>query len=88
MPRKTGRTSLIWQAMQPWQKAVREMCLRGVITGLLAQGMDGFQSAVTGVFLHACGGDEARDKKGGYSVLARDLIHGIQVAMKKAKECN
>ena len=62
--------------------------LAGVITGLLAQGMDGFQSAVTGVFLHACGGDEARDKKGGYSVLARDLIHGIQVAMKKAKECN
>ena len=49
--------------------------LAGVITGLLAQGMDGFQSAVTGVFLHACGGDEARDKKGGYSVLARDLIH-------------
>ena len=45
--------------------------LAGVITGLLAQGMDGFQSAVTGVFLHACGGDEARDKKGGYSVLAR-----------------
>ena len=37
--------------------------LAGVITGLLAQGMDGFQSAVTGVFLHACGGDEARDKK-------------------------
>ena len=62
--------------------------LAGVITGLLAQGMDGFQSAMTGVFLHACGGDEARDKKGGYSVLARDLIHGIQVAMKKAKECN
>lgn len=46
--------------------------LAGVITGLLAQGMDGFQSAVTGVFLHACGGDEARDKKGGYSVLARE----------------
>ena len=63
--------------------------LAGVITGLLAQGMDGFQSAVTGVFC-CMPVVEMRQgiKNGGYSVLARDLIHGIQVAMKKAKECN
>ncbi len=86
MPRKTGRTSLIWQAMQPWQKAVQGDVLAGVITGLLAQGMDGFQSAVTGVFLHACGGDEARRiKKRWLQCSRKDLIHGIQVAMKKSK---
>ncbi|MCC2253563.1 NAD(P)H-hydrate dehydratase [Ruminococcus sp. CLA-AA-H200] len=52
--------------------------LAGVITGLLAQGKDAFQSAAAGVYLHACGGDEARRAKGGYSVLAGDLIEGLE----------
>lgn len=52
--------------------------LAGVITGLLAQGMDRYESASFGVFLHACGGDEARKVKGSYSVLAGDLIEGIE----------
>lgn len=61
--------------------------LAGVITGLLAQHMDPFEAAAVGVFLHACGGDEAAKEKGNYSVLARDLINGVACAMKKAKEC-
>ena len=61
--------------------------LAGVIAGLLAQHMDPFEAAATGVFLHACGGDEAKKKKGSYSVLARDLIEGVADAMMKAKEC-
>ena len=60
--------------------------LAGVITGLLAQEEESFRAAVTGVFLHACGGDAARDEKGNYSVLARDLIAGIQACMKNSKE--
>lgn len=60
--------------------------LAGVITGLAAQEKDTFRSAALGVWLHACGGDEARGEKGTYSVLARDLIHGIQKCMKKAEE--
>lgn len=51
--------------------------LAGVITGLVAQGMDVYEGAALGVFLHACGGDEARRLKGAYSVLARDLIDGV-----------
>ena len=51
--------------------------LAGVITGIVAQGMDVYEGAALGVFLHACGGDEARRLKGGYSVLARDLIDGV-----------
>ena len=35
---------------------------------------------------HACGGDEARKKKGSYSVLARDLIDGIGQCLKNAEE--
>ena len=57
--------------------------LAGVITGLSAQGMDAFGSACLGVFLHACGGDEARGAKGAYSVLAGDLIAGIENVLRK-----
>lgn len=51
--------------------------LAGVISGLLAQGMASYDGAALGVYLHACGGDEARKRKGSYSVLAGDLITGI-----------
>ena len=57
--------------------------LAGVITGLAAQGMDAFDAASLGVFLHACGGDTARDEKGSRGVLARDLIGGIITFMKQ-----
>ncbi len=60
--------------------------LAGVITGLAAQGMNAYESASLGVFLHACGGDEARAAKGNYSVLARDLIDGIGRCITKAEE--
>lgn len=60
--------------------------LAGVITGLLAQGMERFDAAVLGVFLHACGGDAAKKKKGSYSVLARDLIEGIGQCMAETEE--
>lgn len=57
--------------------------LSGVITGLMAQHMSAYDSAVLGVYLHACGGDEARYACGCYSVLAEDLIQGIAVCLKK-----
>lgn len=59
--------------------------LAGVIAGLLAGHVDAFDSAVLGVFVHACGGDQARQKLGGYSVLAEDLIEGIQASLKEAE---
>ncbi len=60
--------------------------LAGVITGLAAQGTEAYESAALGVFLHACGGDEARSIKGSYSVLARDLTEGIERCITKAEE--
>lgn len=60
--------------------------LAGVIAGFLGQKMDLFQGAALGVWVHACGGDRARDAMGEYSVLARDLITGIQKCIKEAEE--
>ena len=61
--------------------------LAGVIAGLLAQHMEIYDAAACGVYLHACGGDEAKKMKGSYSVLAEDLIAGIACCTKKTEEC-
>lgn len=60
--------------------------LAGMITGLAAQMEDLNKSAVLGVLLHACGGDEAREQKGSRGVLARDLIAGTVRCMRRAEE--
>ena len=60
--------------------------LAGTITGLTAQGLSPYEGCILGVYLHACGGEEAAKEKGEYSVLAEDLICGIQRCLKNAKE--
>lgn len=60
--------------------------LAGVITAFLAQKEAAFESAVYGVYLHACGGDEARKACGCHSMLAQDLLEGIKSMVKKAGE--
>lgn len=60
--------------------------LAGVTAGLLAQHMEPYEAAALGVYLHACGGDEAKAEKGSYSVLAEDLIAGIASCTKKTEE--
>lgn len=59
--------------------------LAGVITALLAQGLAAYEAATCGVYLHACGGDEAKAVLGSYSVLAEDLITGIGTCLKNTK---
>jgi len=48
--------------------------LSGIIVSLLAQGLDEFNSAKTGVKLHSLAGLAAREKIGPYSVLPSDII--------------
>lgn len=60
--------------------------LAGTITGMLAGHLSTENAAVTGVLLHACAGDEARGELGSYSVLAQDLISGIQKCLKKVED--
>lgn len=62
--------------------------LSGMVAGLMAQGMKCRDASVLGTYLHGRAGDHARDKKGSYSVMARDLIEHIADAFKELEEEN
>ncbi len=51
--------------------------LTGVIVSLLGQGIGPYESAVLAVYLHGLAGDLARDKKGEYGMVARDILEHI-----------
>lgn len=54
--------------------------LTGIITGLLAQRMPAFDSAVLGVHLHGMAGDIAAEKMGLHSMIASDIRDSIPQA--------
>lgn len=56
--------------------------LTGIIAGLLAQGMQEFEAAKLGVYLHGLAGDLAAEKLTEYGVMASDLISFISDAVK------
>ena len=56
--------------------------LTGIISGLIAQGMDMFEAACLGVYLHGLTGDLAKNELTEYSVMAEDLISFIPNAIK------
>ena len=58
--------------------------LAGLITGLLAQGMDPFDAAVSGVFLHSVCGRILRDRMGARAMLPQDMPSVIGDAFRKA----
>lgn len=57
--------------------------LTGIITSLLAQGVDAKQAAIFGVYLHGMAGDIAAADIGMVSMTASDICNGI----KKATKC-
>ena len=60
--------------------------LAGIVAGLLAQGLSLRDSAVLGTYLHGRSGDRARDERGKYSVLARDLMENLSHVWKELVE--
>ena len=57
--------------------------LAGIIAGLLAQGMNVFEAAKLGVYLHSRTGEIASNELTEYSVLASDLIKYVHLAIKE-----
>jgi hydroxyethylthiazole kinase-like uncharacterized protein yjeF len=55
--------------------------LSGVIGGLIAQGLDPFAAAVTGVYVHASAGRRISERLGDSGLLASDLLPEIPVVM-------
>ena len=56
--------------------------LTGMISGLIAQGIDIFEASSLGVYLHGLCGDLAKEKLTQYSVMAEDLVSFIPEALK------
>lgn len=56
--------------------------LAGAITGLIAQGLNPFDAAVAGVYLHSLAGRLLRDDMGDAGTIASDLIARLPLAIK------
>lgn len=51
--------------------------LAGIIGGLLAQGMEPFAAACTGILIHGAAGDAAAQRKGHYGMTASDIVEEL-----------
>jgi NAD(P)H-hydrate epimerase len=60
--------------------------LGGVIAGLLAQHLDPFQAAVTGVYVHAEAGRRVSGRLGSSGLLASDLFDEIPLVMQALRQ--
>ena len=60
--------------------------LTGIIGALLARGIDGFDSAWAGVYIHGLAGELAEKKLGQYGVTASDIVDFIPAAIEGIRE--
>jgi NAD(P)H-hydrate epimerase len=60
--------------------------LTGIISGLIVQGMNVFDAAIVGVYLHGLAGDVAAQKKGELSVIATDIMNNIPDALLRLRK--
>lgn len=58
--------------------------LTGVITALCGQGLDNFNAAVLGVYIHGLAGDIAAQKLGQISIMATDILDALPDAFMKS----
>jgi NAD(P)H-hydrate epimerase len=59
--------------------------LAGAIIGLRAQGMEAFEAAVSGAYIHALAGELARADLGDMGVVAGDLPSRLPLALKRIR---
>ena len=55
--------------------------LAGIIGGLIAQRMEGFEAAALGVFLHGLAGEAAAERNSKYGVMATDIVKELPLVM-------
>lgn len=60
--------------------------LTGIITGLIAQGLEPLKAAITAVYLHGVTGDSVARDKGEYGLLAGDLVEYLPYTIKDIVE--
>ena len=60
--------------------------LTGVIAGLIAQGIDSFEAAVLGVYVHGFAGDLVSESVGQHGMVAGDLLEYLPIAMEQLRE--
>ncbi len=60
--------------------------LAGIIAGLVAQSVIPIEAAKAGVFLNGLAGDLVAEEKGGYGLIASDIIEMIPQAMKRIQQ--
>jgi len=71
----------------PWMsKAGSGDVLTGVIAALLAQGLESFDAAFCGAYLHGLAGDIAAEKLGEYTPVASDMIECLDQALARVGE--
>jgi NAD(P)H-hydrate epimerase len=78
-----GRTMVMPFANPAMAKAGSGDVLAGTIVGLRAQGLEAFEAAVAGAYLHGLAGQLARESLGVTSVVAGDLIGYLPLAIQQ-----
>jgi NAD(P)H-hydrate epimerase len=80
-----GRTVVLPFANPALAKAGSGDVLAGTIVGLRAQGLDSFEAAVAGAYLHGLAGELARDDLGAIAVVAGDLVGYLVMASRMVR---
>jgi NAD(P)H-hydrate repair Nnr-like enzyme with NAD(P)H-hydrate dehydratase domain len=81
-----GQTGIIPMATPALARAGTGDILAGMITGLIAQGLDGFTAACVAAYLHGMAGQAVADATGNTaSILASDIINIIPQQISRIK---
>ena len=81
----SGQLRVNWPANPALASAGTGDVLSGCIGGLLAQGMDPFDAASAGVYLHSYAGHLVSERIGDAGLLASDLLPELPVAIRDTK---
>jgi hydroxyethylthiazole kinase-like uncharacterized protein yjeF len=80
-----GRTQISHVANAGLASAGTGDVLAGVIAGLLAQGLNLFDAAAAGVYIHGMAGEVVKDRLGDAGMVASDLLPELPLVIKRLK---